>query len=278
LILAAVMVVGWGVVWRYAHRPQEPVEPEVTASENPEPIVPDRSVEFESVKDQAPFSFRDNAAYSLLLARARGKTPAELAAVARRDLVLAHLWQTPERYRGVPIHLLGTALRVLRYQSDLSKTGWLHEAWIVTPETTRLPYVCVFEEAPEGLPIGHDISERVVFNGYFLKIMKYQAADVTRGAPVLVGRIGWEPRAPATAKGGNSTLWWTFVVIGALFFISLSRWIYQLGRLLTRPGTTLTLPPPKVSDEIDPTQLDAWVKSMAPADELAADQDDADES
>ncbi len=122
--------------------------------------------------------------------------------MARRDVVLAHLWQNPQLYRGIPIHLLGTANRVLRYPSKLAKTGWLYEAWVITPETTRLPYVCVFEDVPEGFPIGPNVSERVVFNGYFLKIMKYQAADVTRGAPVLVGRIGWE-RAPAGFPGSR---------------------------------------------------------------------------
>jgi len=277
LILAIVMLVGWALVWHFAHRVPEPAEPAVTVSENREPVVPDRSEEFETVKDRAPLTFRDNAAYSLLLARARGKTPAELATVARRDLVLAHLWENPDRYRGVPIHLLGTALRVLSYESKLSKTGLLYEAWIITPETTRLPYVCVFEEAPQGFPIGHDVSERVVFNGYFLKIMKYQASDVVRGAPVLVGRIGWTPREPSSPMAANTTLQWSLVVIGALFFISLGRWIYQLRRF-TRPSFA-PLPSTSVaSDEIDPSSLNAWVQSMAPGDESDSDQWDADES
>ena len=101
----------------------------------------------------------------------------------------------------MPIHLLGTARRVLRFESKLSKTGWLYEAWIVAPDAPKFPYTCVFEEAPEGFPLGADVSERVVFNGYFLKIMKYQAGDVARGAPVLVGQIGW---APAAAPAGGA--------------------------------------------------------------------------
>ena len=66
------------------------------ATANPEPIVADRSIEFETVTDRTPVGFRDNAAYALLLERARGKSPAELAAVSRRDVALAHLWQNPE--------------------------------------------------------------------------------------------------------------------------------------------------------------------------------------
>ena len=98
----------------------------------------------------------------------------------------------------MPIHLLGTARRVLRFESKLSKTGWLYEAWIVTPDAPKFPYTCVFEEAPEGFPLGADVSERVVFNGYFLKIMKYQAGDVARGAPCWsAGSAGHPAAAPA---------------------------------------------------------------------------------
>ena len=46
------------------------------------------------------------------------------------------------------------------------------------PDATKYPYSCVFEDAPDGFPLGADVFERVVFNGYFLKIMKYEAGDV----------------------------------------------------------------------------------------------------
>jgi hypothetical protein len=256
LVLAMVTAVGWVFYWNYTQKRPELVEPPLTATEKPEPIIADRSEEFETVTDRTPISFRDNAAYSLLLGRAREKTPEELAAVSRRDIVLAHLWQNPQLYRGVPIHLLGTALRVLRYESKLSKTGWLYEAWIIAPDSTRVPYVCLFEKAPEGLPIGGTISERVVFNGYFLKLMRYQAADVPRGTPVLIGRIGWEP----TADGTSLSLKWSLWVIAGMFFISLGRWIFQLHRLFTAPKLTPRLPP---NEEIDPSALHAWAQSLA---------------
>ena len=85
------------------------------------------------------------------------------------------------------------------------------------------------------MPIGVDIAERVVFNGYFLKLMRYQAADVPRGAPVLVGRIGWEPSGTNPSEETNTILKWSLGVIGAMFFISLIRWIVQLHRLFNAP-------------------------------------------
>ena len=154
-------------------------------------------------------------------------------------------------------------MRVIRFESKLSKTGWLYEAWIVTPDARKYPYTCVFEEPPQGFPIGTDLSERVVFNGYFLKIMKYQAGDVARGAPVLVGKLGWDPRPePAPAAESNRTLFWSLVVLGGMFFLSLGRWVFQLFHLLSGPraskGTGI-----RPSDEIPAEDLNAWVESVA---------------
>jgi hypothetical protein len=207
-------------------------------------------------------SFRDNAAYAYLLEKARGLSSTELARESRRDVTLTHLWERPELYRGVPIHLLGTAMRVIRFESKLSNTGWLYEAWIFTPEARKYPFNCVFEEPPEGFPVGTDVSERVVFNGFFLKIMKYQAGDVARGAPVVIGKLGWDPSPAAQpAAESNRTLFWSLIVLGAMFFLSLSRWIVQLFHFLSAPRSrSARLGAPR--DEIAPEELNAWFETM----------------
>jgi hypothetical protein len=267
-ILAAIMVGGWVLAWQYIQQRPEPAEAPLVVSGQPEPVVPDRSPEFEGVTDRTPISLRDNAAISLLLGRAREKSAKNLAAASRRDIALPHLWETPERYRGVPVHLLGSARQVLRYPSKLAPRGWLYEAWIFTPEAARVPYVCMFEDAPEGFPIGTGISERVVFNGYFLKVMKYQAGDVPRGAPVLIGRIGWAPHEASPAPGKNSTfLHWSLAVIAVLFLISLSRWIYQLRGLFPRASSSPVFLSQSTHEELEPSQLDAWVQSLAGEDD-----------
>ena len=122
-MLGAVMVVGWGLVWRFANQRPQPAEPVARAEPKPEPVVADHADEFETVTDRTPMSFRDNAAYAYLLEKARKLTPAELAAQSRRDILLTHLWERPELYRGVPIHLLGTARRVLRYRVQAEQDG-----------------------------------------------------------------------------------------------------------------------------------------------------------
>jgi hypothetical protein len=267
------MIVGWGLFWQFYHKVHQPPETDLKVTGNPQPVVADHSIEFETVTDRTPLEFRDNSAYSLLLSRARGKSRDELATLARHDIVLAHLWQNPALYRGVPVYVLGTAHRVLRYPSKLSPTGWLYEAWIISQENSRLPYVCVFEDAPKGFPIGANVSERVVFNGYFLKIMKYQASDVSRGAPVLVGRIGWEPGEPPPSKGDNTLLRWSLVILAMVFFLSLARWIFQLRNFLRPRSTSLLTSTVPVTEEVDPASLDAWVKSLSPDESMGSDPD-----
>ncbi len=269
LVLVAIMVAGWVVAWQFARRVQPAAKPSLVVGDNPRPVVPDRSIEFESVTDRTPMSLRDNAAYVRLLERARGKKPAELTNEARKDILLTHIWERPELYRGVPINLEGTVRRCLRYQSKLSKTGWLYEAWMDVPDVRGIAYTCVFEEPPKGFPLGSDISENVVFNGYFLKIMVYQAATVdkgawamiNRGSPVLVGRIVWDPTTSAANEvGSGSTLRWTLILLGILIAISALRWVVQLRRLFGR-GDRGRATAFAADDRIDPEALRRWAES-----------------
>jgi hypothetical protein len=262
LVLAAVMVMGWGLFWHFLQQRPQPAEPEATVEARPEPIKPDHADEFETVTDRTPVSFRDNAAYAYLLEKARKQTPAALAKESRRDVALTHLWERPDLYRGVAVHLLGTLKRLIRYETKLSQSGWIYEASIFTPGSGSYPYQCVFEEPPVGLPLGTEISERVVFNGYFLKIFKYQAGDVARGAPLLVGKLGWDPHpTEAPTPPANNTLFWSLVILGALFLISLSRWVFQLFHFLSWPRSRSGAGS-QPTDEIAPDELHAWAESL----------------
>jgi hypothetical protein len=263
LVLAVIMVVGWALVWKYMH-------PAVAPPDEPAPAVraalpraePDRSPEFETVTDWTPIGLRDMAAYELLLKRARETGPGNLARQGRRDTLYTDLWERPERYRGVPIHLLGTAWRIHSYESKLSPTGRIHEAWIGTHESQNNPYVCVFEDLPKGMPVGPDAVERVVFNGYFLKEMRYLSGnDVKRGAPVLIGAIGW---TPARSARRDDSVFWMAAIVAVMFLISLSRWIIGLRRSLSRPSLARSLLR-RPNEEIAPEDLSQWVDSVQEA-------------
>ncbi len=262
VVLAVIMIAGWFYVWSYLQARTEPVDPPPAASPPLGPIVADSSPEFAGLRDKTPLSFRDTAAYVTLLGRARDVGAEALAAQARRDLLFTHLWERPEAYRGVPVHLLGTARRVLSYESKHSRTGRLHEAWIFTHESQNHPYVCIFEDVPGGFPAGGDVSERVVFNGYFLKLMGYQAGDVARAAPLLIGRLGWTPSEPTSEKPGRGPLSWMLLALGLMFLVSFSRWLWQMLRWLSprpRPGPSVARP----AEEIAPEALSDWLNSVS---------------
>ncbi len=202
LVLLVILIFGLVYFWHVLTARDVPaVEPVVRADDPPRPVVPDQAPEFESVTDKTPVGLRDMAAYVTLLKRVEATPPDVQAGKGRRDVLYAHLWDNPAHFRGVPVHLLGTAFRSIRYESKKSRTGWLHEAWVVTTDSHPNPYVCIFEDPPKGFPLGAAISERVVFDGYFLKLMAYEARDTRRAAPLLIGRIGWTPGPTAQERG-----------------------------------------------------------------------------
>jgi hypothetical protein len=261
LVLVAILIVGWALAWKYMHsRVAPPLDAPGPAVRAALPRAePDSSPEFETVTDWTPIGLRDMAAYELLLRRARETGPDKLATQGRRDTAYTDLWERPERFRGVPIHLLGTARRIHSYDSKLSRTGRIYEAWVGTHESQNNPYVCVFEDLPKGMPVGPDTVERVVFNGYFLKEMRYLAGnDVKRGAPVLIGTIGWTP--VETAKRDDSVFWMALVV-AVMFVISLYRWISGLRRSLSRPSLARSILR-RPTEEIAPEDLSQWVDSI----------------
>ncbi|MDR3636659.1 MAG: hypothetical protein P4L84_22845 [Isosphaeraceae bacterium] len=279
LLLLTLAVAGWVVVWQYwIHREVGPVEPALMADEVPEPIKADDSDDFRGVTDKTPIELLDTAAYVKLLKKARETSMADLAQQARRDVLYSHLWERPDKYRGVPVHILGTVMLSKRYDYKLAKNGWLHEVWIVTEDSHPNPIVCVFEDVPKGFPLGTDVNERVVFNGYFLKLLRYEAhRNVARAAPLLIGRIGWTPPPPGAAKGkGDSQrpVLLLMLGIGVMFAISFYRWVAGLRRTLAvRRAPSLARPRP--TEEIAPEELANYLERVAPNSEDDAAENDA---
>lgn len=274
LLLLTLAIIGWVIVWQYwIHRDLGPVEPVLLADEVPEPIKPDQGPEFQGVTDKTPIELRDMAAYVKLLKQARETSMADLAKQSRRDILYSHLWERPDKYRGVPVHLLGTVMLSKRYESKHAKNGWLYEVWVVTDDSHPNPFVCVLEDMPKGFPLGVNVNERVVFNGYFLKLLLYRGhKDIMRAAPLLIGRMGWTPR-PAAAKGdSNRPVLWLMIGIGVMFAISFYRWVSGLRRTLMVRRTPSPLRA-RPTEEIAPDELASYLDRVATEGEEAAGDD-----
>lgn len=268
LVLLGVVIGGWTLLFTLG-RTRLMARPDVEAGSPAAPIEairPDEAPEFAGVRDRTPMRLLDNAPLKLLLGRARELTPDQLAARSRGDILLTHLIERPEQYRGVPIHISGAALRVLTYEvaPSIAPQGRLYEAWIVTPDSQRLLYCCVFEDLPKGFPIGPKVSERVVFNGYFLKHLAYVAGDVPRFAPVLIGKVGWS--GPSAGGGANVGLGpattYTLIALGAFLVIGGIRWVFQIRRLVEVSKRTRTTAARTEPEAAPPADMGAWLKSL----------------
>lgn len=264
LFLAGIMVAGWTIFFTSCSPKAEPPRPGAVAQMPPLPP-PDDALVFKSVTDKTLIKLGDMGAYAALLDRVRKTPPAQLTAQSRRDVIFSQLLERPERHRGLPIHLQGTAKRILIHDDiapELSPKLRLYEAWVFTDDSQGFPYVLVFEDAPKGLPGGNDVNELIAFDGYFLKLMAYQAGDLYRFAPMLIGRVGWRPqagKAAATTVLGlpRETL---RAVVAVLFLFSTVRllsWGFRARRGLIQPGARIRVPSP--IDQIDPEDLSDWL-------------------
>jgi hypothetical protein len=245
------------------------VEPAPIA-EDPEVIVPGpndlddeevaRSKErLDLVTDKTPLKPREMHAYWQFMQWSQTESSAELEKRALHDVAFTQLWEQPEKYRGELISMRLHVRRILKYEAP-SNPGELrdvYEAWGWTDESRSFPYVVVFAQCPDGLPIGTDIRGEVNFVGYFLKIMKYDAFDVVRGAPLLVGRVQLaSPRiAPRKAPPDTTVIMW--ILGGASVLAGYGVWrqfrAKSANKLTSLPDDVVSLGEPSSSrrDNLD---------------------------
>ena len=198
-----------------------------------------------AVQDRQTLQDVDMSAYWQLMRWSRTRPIAELEKLARRDLPYSHLWEEPDLYRAQPIRLKLHIRRVLKYEPSKNPQDLktVYEAWGWTDDSRSFPFCVVFPDKPEGLPIGTDVDADFVFVGYFLKWMSYQAFDVKKNAPLLIGRLRPATKAAGSAKASN---WETafLTLVGGVLLVSFLGWfaIYGLRRPRTIVAATTAMP------------------------------------
>lgn len=166
-----------------------------TVIPGPNDLVPEEQERFRKysaiVRDRTELMRREMVSYWQLMAWGRTQTFTELRERARIEPNFSELWEDPDRFRGVPIRLKLNVRRVIQYDAPTNDVGVaeVFEAWGWTDNSKSYPYVVVFSDKPEGLPIGAEVESEVLFTGYFLKIMAYTAFDKRLAAPLLVGKV-----------------------------------------------------------------------------------------
>jgi len=276
VVFVVVMAFGWPVILNYA-RPKDRA-PDPPPAVDTRPLEPDKGIAFDRLLDKTPMASRDNPATKILLDRSRNTSSTKLARQARRDVMYTQLWERPDLYRGVPIHLEGTLRKSLVHQKvnpELTSKERVIEAWFFTRESHQLPYVVLVEDPPPGLVVGAEISEPVVVDAYFFRLLGYTAGDHARAAPLLIGRLRWaaaDPKtgAPADAAAARGSSWSSTVyVVAALLALYLpARLFFSIHKARRRaiPRTGLFVGDRQL-DDIAPDELSKFLASVPDEDD-----------
>lgn len=263
LILAGLLAIGWPLViyYGFVSRPAARPAPRPIVEQAPLPP-PDPAPEMVGIIDIRPRTFRDDVPMAYLLKKVRDDPPPGLSKTARAEILPADLLRNPKRYRGLPLRLEGYAHQVFAHDDedkDVVPGGRLYEVWFRSDEHDQRLYPCTLwvENVPKTLPGGRGLEERVAFEGYFFRLLSYTAGDAARFAPMLVGRIAHRPGESAAPRPRSESRLWIFLPLGLLVVYLSVRMAFAV-RKTRRPGGNRSAR--AVSDQIDPEDLDRWVR------------------
>jgi hypothetical protein len=149
---------------------------------------------FEVVTDKQGIGISDvdMPAYWRLLKWTRSRSFADLERRAERDVPFAKLWQEPEKHRGELIRLRLHVKQIVEWDGISENSAGVKTVYELsgfTDQSGGNPYVVACTELPPEIKVATRTNAEVVFAGYFLKVIKYEGAIATRGAPLLVGRV-----------------------------------------------------------------------------------------
>jgi hypothetical protein len=185
--------------------------------------------EFQAISDRKPLLAEEMPSYWRLLNWVRNQPGDSLQRRSRKAVVFTDFVEEPDKNRGKLVHLRLHVMRSLTYETQDSPTGIkrLYEAWGWTDEGYPWLYAVVFPECPPGMPIGSNARAEVSFDGYFLKLMSYEAHQSPGKplfAPLLIGRIVWHP--VEMPNGSDGTWFWVTAGAGGLIILmGILRWV-----------------------------------------------------
>ena len=136
--------------------------------------------------------------------------PAALASrsnPAAKAVGFRELWDHLESYRGRRVRVEGEVVRRFG-QGPQGQLPALTELWIVAG---RGDPICLVFPTSKGEP---GPSDRVRFEGTFLKRLRYHGGDVDRLAPLIVGGQAPEVISPGASAQGAGRAWLDWLVGG----------------------------------------------------------------
>lgn len=178
--------------------------------------------------------------------------------LGRKDLIYTHFYDEPDKYRGQLVTMDFDVCQALDAGKARDGTQ-LYELSGFTSNSWGRPYFLIVVDYPKDMPVGTSLNERVKFTGYFLKLQGYLPAEAKPGdpiekAPLLIGRIKWEPEVVPEVDDTREWFWGLalFVIVG---LVLAARFLYF--RLKPRRGAIL--PSTAMSPSGDVISIDSWL-------------------
>ncbi len=221
---------------------------------------------FDVVTDRQPIGDTDMPAYWRLLKWSRSRSFNELEQRADRDVPIAKLWNEPEKHRGELIRLKIRVRQIVKWDDIPENSSGAKATYDLsggTEESRGNPYVVVCSELPPEIKVATKTDQEVIFVGYFLKILKYEAFASNRGAPVLIGRVRAIPSTAHIAADRSAGLISMLIVGGAvivlvIILVAVYRVTRQPRRRALKPG------PPALSND----NIENWLENVPAADPI----------
>lgn len=216
-------------------RPAEPIVPGPTDDDPEERAA--ASEQFQALTDGGTELGREEMpAYWRLFSWAEHQSLQELTRRSDGNVVLNQFIRSPEEHRGKLFRLDLNVRRVLSYDAPENSAGIkkVYEVWGFTTESQAWLYCVLTAHLPPGMPTGPNVSERVSFAGYFLKVQGYHAAgagpkDKALAAPLLIGRLSWQQAPSLQPAAEPQWLWWLGGL--ALVFVAARFALWAASRL-----------------------------------------------
>jgi hypothetical protein len=160
---------------------------------------------------------------------------------ARSDLLFRQLYQSPGKYRGKLVTLeLNVRQIVDAGKNDNGVPLWEVIGW--TNESKAWLYWAVVLDLPKDMPTGAHVSEKAKFVGYFFKLQGYHEAGAKPNAaalkaPLLIGRLQWQPVAAAVPTDRSSQTIWGMALLAGVGAVIALQFAYSALRRQRRANS-----------------------------------------
>jgi hypothetical protein len=146
---------------------------------------------------------------------------------ANREATFAHVFNSPNSYRGKVVQVVGRLARLRRWESPeyLKQRGisHLYEAWIFDQTQGTNPWCVIFTDLPPGLKVAEKFNPppRVTVDGFFFKKYRYHAVEDDRYTPLVISRtLRLTDGKPAAAETPGTVARSLFSFLGVLIFVA----------------------------------------------------------